>query len=168
MTRALTLRLIATGISLLIGACASNSRNATENHAQVLFVCEHGNVKSLMATSYFNALARERNLPFHAISRGTAPDSTTVPPAIVNGLRSDGFDVSGFHPAAVTAADVSSATRVILINTELGANILDPSKSSEKWIDVPPASVNYEAARGALKAHVGILLDQLSTEHRPR
>jgi hypothetical protein len=28
-------------------------------------------------------------------------DSTTVPPAIIQGLRGDGFEVSSFHPSAV-------------------------------------------------------------------
>jgi protein-tyrosine-phosphatase len=130
----------------------------------VLMVCEHGNVKSLMAASYFNELATARHLPFHAASRGTAPNSTTVPPAIVDGLRSDGFDVSKFQPAAVTAADVASADRVVLINTELAADIADKSKSVEKWTDVPPASVDYGAAREALKSHVRTLLDQLAAK----
>src|SRR6185295_11953988 len=66
--------------------------------AQVLFVCEHGNVKSLMAASYFNQLAHERRLPYRAVSRGSAPDSTTVPPAIIDGLRKDVIDVASFHP----------------------------------------------------------------------
>jgi hypothetical protein len=28
-------------------------------------------------------------------------DSTTAPPAIIQGLRGDGFEVSSFHPSAV-------------------------------------------------------------------
>ena len=130
--------------------------------AQVLMVCEHGNVKSLMAANYFNELAKARHLPFHAVSRGTAPDSTTVPPAIVDGQRNDGFDVSHFHPTALTAADVASADRVILINTELASGIAAASTPPEKWTDVPPASVDYGAAREALKAHVRVLIDQLA------
>ena len=68
---------------------------ADEPTPQVLFVCEHGNVKSLMAASYFNQLAAKRGLRLRAISRGSAPDSTTVPPPIIAGLRTDGVDVGG-------------------------------------------------------------------------
>jgi protein-tyrosine-phosphatase len=128
----------------------------------VVMVCEHGNVKSLMAASYFNELATARHLPFRAISRGTSPNSTTVPPPIIDGLRSDGFDVAGFHPTAISAADIASAHRVILINTELAAGLSDGARPTEKWTDVPPASVDYDAAREALKAHVRAVLDQLS------
>lgn len=139
-----------------------NSQEIAPSAAQILMVCEHGNVKSLMAASYFNELAKARHLPFRAIARGTAPNSTTVPPAIIAGLHADGFDVSNFHPAAMTAADVAESARVVLINTELASSISDSSKALEQWTDVPPASTDYGAAREVLKAHVRALLDQLS------
>jgi arsenate reductase len=151
-------------VSLAIAALAVAlfSSAATRAGDEILMVCEHGNVKSLMAASYFNELASARHLPFHAIARGTAPNSSTVPPPIIEGLRSDGFDVAGFHPAAVSAAEVAAAKRVILINTELAANLAVGSRPPEKWADVPAASVDYGAAREALKAHVRALLDQLA------
>jgi len=37
----------------------------------VVFVCEHGAAKSVVATAYFNKLAAERGLPFRATFRGT-------------------------------------------------------------------------------------------------
>ena len=36
---------------------------------RVVFVCEHGTVKSVMAALWFNRLATERKLPFRAVSR---------------------------------------------------------------------------------------------------
>ena len=162
MTKPSTLRTLAMGFALLIAAGTSNSQDAARPTTEILMVCEHGNVKSLMAASYFNEIAQARHLPFHAIARGTAPNSTTVPSPIIDGLRADGFDVSSFHPTAITAADVASADRVILINTELAANFSDASKPTEKWSDVPPASADFGAASAALKSHVRTLLDRLS------
>ena len=130
--------------------------------AQVLFVCEHGNVKSLMAASYFNQLAHERRLPYRAVSRGSAPDSTTVPPAIIDGLRKDGIDVASFHPAAVVAADITASQHVVLINTELPANTPAQGVSIERWSDVPAASINFEAARDSMKRHIAKLMDELA------
>jgi arsenate reductase (thioredoxin) len=132
-----------------------------EPEAQVLFVCEHGNVKSLMAASYFNLLAHERKLPYRAISRGTSPDSTTVPLAIVAGLQNDGVDVTAFQPTAVGAADIAASQHLVLINTEWPANSQVQVAKVERWSDVPPASVNFDAARDSLKAHVVRLIDQL-------
>jgi arsenate reductase (thioredoxin) len=130
--------------------------------SQVLFVCEHGNVKSLMAASYFNQLAQQRGLPFRAVSRGTAPNSDTVPSAIAVSLKSEGFDVSTFHPAAVSAADISSSLRVVTIGTALPAGTV--GTAVEQWTDVPAASVDYAAARASLKQHVSALLEQLSKQ----
>jgi YVTN family beta-propeller protein len=128
---------------------------------EILFVCEHGNVKSLMAASYFNQMAHERKLPYRAVSRGTAPDSTTVPPAIVSGLGKDGVDVAAFRPAAVEAADITASRMLVLIGTELPANLRAQEVITEHWTDVPPASVNFDAARESLKSHVARLIDQL-------
>ena len=41
----------------------------------VLFVCEHGAAKSVIAAAYFNQLASEKNLDVRAIERGTNPDT---------------------------------------------------------------------------------------------
>jgi DNA-binding beta-propeller fold protein YncE/protein-tyrosine-phosphatase len=143
----------------------ASAMDSPSDAGSIVMVCEHGNVKSLMAASYFNELAKKRHLPFHAIARGTAPNSTTVPPSIIEGLRSDGFDVANVHPAAITAAEVIDSRRVILINTELPAGMSDASRSIERWTDVPPASVNYEAARDSLTSHVERLIDQLENSH---
>jgi len=129
---------------------------------QILFVCEHGNVKSLMAASYFNQHIREFNLPYRAVARGSAPDSTTVPAAIVQGLEHDGINVSAFQPTKVSASDIASPVRIILIGTSLPANLPVTSKARiEQWNDVPPASVDFEAARESLRKHVRELIAQL-------
>ena len=137
-----------------------NAQAATRS--QVLFVCEHGNVKSLMAASYFNQLAQERQLSFHAVARGSKPSSKTVPPVIVQELRRDGFDVSKFHPSKVSLSDVSASERVVLIGTTLPPEAWEEGASKiEQWNDVPPADVDYAATRESLKSHVTKLVDQL-------
>jgi DNA-binding beta-propeller fold protein YncE len=126
----------------LIASVAVRAEEATAT--QVLFVCEHGNVKSLMAASYFNQLAAKRGLHFRAISRASAPDSTTV--------------------AAVSATDVAGSERVVAIGTALPSAIDAPAAKVEHWDDVPAASVNYAAARDSLKAHVEQLLDRMAQD----
>jgi len=144
--------------------CSVSKSHAQTRDSQVLFVCEHGNVKSLMAASYFNQMAQERRLFFRAVSRGTAPDSTTVPPSIIQGLRRDGFDVSSFHPSAVKVSDVSASQRVITIGTALpmDAQVASAQPKIEQWNDVPPASVDYGATRDSLKRHIEKLIEQLA------
>jgi hypothetical protein len=74
----------------------------------------------------------------------------------------DGFDVADFHPTAITAADLASTDRVILINTQLPSELSGASAMTESWTDVPPASVDFGSAREALKAHVERLIDELT------
>lgn len=153
--------------AVTITACASHAERATASVGAILFVCEHGNVKSLMAASYFNDLARERGVGPRAISRAAALDSVTVPAAIVAGLRDDGFDVSEFRPIALSAADVAAARRVIVISTVLPAGAYLAGKTVESWNDVPAASVDYAAARNSLKSHVSKLVAQLQAVDDP-
>lgn len=141
-------------------ALAATAETAEIPSAKILFVCEHGNVKSLMAVSYFNRIAQERHLPYIAVSRGSEPDSTTVPSAIIAGLRVDGFDVTDFHPTKLTAADVDTAKRVVTIGVPLPAST-GGKLSALAWDDVPPASTDFMASSAALKAHVNELIEQL-------
>jgi len=132
---------------------------------EVLFVCEHGNVKSLMAASYFNEIARARGLTMRALSRGSAPDSDTVPDAIRSQLQAEGFDVSDFHPAAVTSRDVAAAARVVTIGTSLPPSVTAKGTTIEQWNDVPAASADYGAARAVLRKRIEALLDRMTQPH---
>ena len=152
----------AVAILALVGSAAFAAEKPPAG--QILFVCEHGNVKSLMAASYFNQLAAQRGLPWRAASRGVAPDSTTVPKRIAAALLAEGVDVSEFRPAKVDAADAAEAVRIVTIGTDLPAHVSGDEQRIEQWNDVPPASTSYDAARSSLKAHVAELLEQLSRQ----
>ena len=137
--------------------------DSKRSESQVLFVCEHGNVKSLMAASYFNQLAEQRGLPYRAISRGKAPDSTTVPAPIAEGLRADGIDVSGFHPSAVKPTDVTASQRVVTIGTTLPPEAQTTGGARiEQWNDVPPTSQGFDGTRDSIKSHVRKLIEELA------
>ena len=74
-------------------ANAQQPRVTTPRDSQtIVFVCEHGTVKSVLALAYFVQLAREKGLPFRAVSRGTAPDSM-LPAFMIAGLQGDGLAI---------------------------------------------------------------------------
>jgi protein-tyrosine-phosphatase len=167
------LRLVAIASAVLffgvspMASCAQTHEpripEAKPHTSQVLFVCEHGNVKSLMAASYFNQQAQQAGLPYRAVSRGITPDSTTVPPTIVEGLRVDGIDVSGFHPSAVKATDVAASQRVVTIGATLPVEAQGTAGPPiEQWNDVPPTSQGFARTQDALKVHVRKLIEQLA------
>ena len=130
--------------------------------AIVVFVCEHGSAKSLVAASLFDRMARERGVEARAISRGTAPDAS-VPPIVVQALRADGFDVAAFRPRALTSADVAGAARVVAIGVDLGPPGAKAGPRAVRWDGVPPVSTSYAEARRDLVARIERLLDELRT-----
>lgn len=158
------MRILASAVATL--AIVSGTASAAERTPakQVVFVCEHGSVKSLMAASYFNQLAAQRGLPWRAVSRGSMPDSTTVPKPIAAALRAEGLDVSKFRPAKIDATDAAEAARIVTIGTDLPAGVRADEQRIERWNDVPAASTSYDAARSSLKAHIAELLERLSLE----
>jgi arsenate reductase (thioredoxin) len=128
--------------------------------AQVLFVCEHGAAKSIIAATYFNKLARERGLPQHAIARGTQPDPA-YSPSVVRGLKGDGLEVGKGRPTVVTDADIAAATHVVTLGCKL-PHPPSPSTNVRAWDDITMTE-GYSAARRAIVKRVEKLLDELST-----
>jgi protein-tyrosine-phosphatase len=125
---------------------------------QVVFVCEHGAAKSVIATAYFNKLAAERNLPVRATFRGTAPQDDLSVRAVA-GLQADGVAVPAGKPSAISDADVSGATHIFAIGCTLPEKAQRSGKAAD-WSDVPDDQ-GYGPMRDAIVGHVKQLLDQL-------
>jgi arsenate reductase (thioredoxin) len=133
--------------------------------ARVVFVCEHGSVKSLIATEYFNRSARERGLAYRAVARGTAPEAT-VPGPVREGLRRDGFAVSGFVPRLFKASDVDGASLVVSFDQDI-AKIVGGRARHLKWDDLPAVSTGYALGRYEIVRHVDALIDELARSTLP-
>jgi protein-tyrosine-phosphatase len=142
---------------LRLGSAGAEGEDAKRT---VVFVCEHGSVKSLIAREWFNRLAAERHLEVRAVSRGVAPDKS-VPPAIATALQGDGFDVSGFEPRPFVASDAAGAVRIVAIGVDLAASPARGTARIDSWTGVPPASEDYDASRDVLRQRVSDLLDSL-------
>jgi len=126
----------------------------------VLFVCEHGSAKSVVAVAHFNRLAAERGLKIRAVSRGTVPDQEMAPPAVA-GLRGDGLAPAEAKPALLDQSDLDAAVRVVTF-CELPPE-LKSAVPVERW-EVPPVSVDYAASRTALVERIEKLLRELPAE----
>jgi protein-tyrosine-phosphatase len=124
----------------------------------VIFVCEHGAAKSVVATAYFNKLARERGLPFRATFRGTDPQADLSVSAL-QGLREDGVEAPDGKPAALSSRDVAAATHVFAIGCTLPAVATRSGKAGD-WSDVPDGQ-GYGPMRDAIVRHVTALIDEL-------
>ena len=137
-----------------------------EPAAAVVFVCEHGNAKSLIAAELFNREAGRRGSPLRAVARGLKPERG-VPAPVEAGMTGDGFSVTGFRATGVTGSESAAARRVVTINLET-TKVEELGRHVDSWTDIPAVSVNYAAARDALKLRVIALLDELApTANQP-
>jgi len=148
---------------LLTGLVRMTAALAQQPPAEVLFVCEHGNVKSLIAANLFNQAAQKRGLSIRSTARGIRPESE-VPVNVVSELRREGVDVGQFKPRALVQSDISGARRVIAIGVDLGQFKIEAPESIDSWSDIPAASVDYSASRNALLRHINTLLTELQTD----
>lgn len=157
---------VVSALVVLCGCKSTLQRQPDIAVAPVVFVCEHGNVKSLIGASLFDQVAKKRGLPFRSVSRAVTPEAS-VPLKIVEALRSDGVEVAGFKPQQLSSLDVARAARVIAIEVDLTAFSAETHAPIEVWADVPPASVDYAASRAALLRHIDALLKDLQTATPP-
>jgi arsenate reductase (thioredoxin) len=124
---------------------------------QILFVCQHGGAKSLIAAEQFTRLARECGLQAHGVSAGLEPYDE-VPPGVVHGLAAKGIDVSGYIPRALNANMLTDATTVIHFGCDMpsvdGVDI-------REWKDVPMVSDGFDAAHADIVGRVKQLVDEI-------
>jgi arsenate reductase (thioredoxin) len=134
-----------------------HSKENMNQNPIIVFVCEHGAAKSVIATAYFNKLAKETNSDVRAIARGAHPDPELSPKAI-RGLRDDGLTPTELVPQKLSLADVETAQRIITF-CELPAEYQQKA-SVERWDGVPPVSDDYQKARDEIVEQINRLLKQ--------
>src|SRR5262249_17133608 len=138
----------------------AQSRADMREPAEVVFVCEHGSVKSLVAMEHFNRRARDLGLPYRAVARGTAPERS-VPEAVQTGLRADGFETSDFVPQPLTASDVEHAALVVPFDQDI-RGILAGHARHLRWDDLPGVLADYPRGRAAIVTRIDSLVDALA------
>jgi protein-tyrosine-phosphatase len=157
------MKLLVLGLALL----ACSERSAPPPAAgEVVFVCEHGAAKSVVASQYFNKLAGDRGLAIRSIARGADPQAELSVSA-VKGLQADGLPPAPGAPRPVTPAEVRSAARVIAFDCEQPAmKVLRGVDAC--WDDVPATGEDYARARDRIRAHVETMVDQIAARGERR
>jgi hypothetical protein len=153
MTRPFAWLALAAAFQFAAPAHADNV--ATAENKTIVFVCLHGSVKSQMAAAHFNRIARERGLPYTAISRGIEVDGS-IPPRIREELRQEGLAPLDDVPQPLTAAEAAGAVKVVAFDTVPEKNRGDAEVNY--WSDVPATSKNYPALRDSIVHHIDDLV----------
>lgn len=127
----------------------------------IVFVCQHGAAKSVIAAAYFNRMAAEKDLPYRAVARGTNPDET-VEPVVKAGLAAEGLDISAWRPRAISDDDIKHAKSVVSLATDLAKIKPDVKTKLVEWNDIPAMKGKYEVARNPIVKHVTELVEKLA------
>ena len=127
---------------------------------EILFLCQHGGAKSVIAAAHFNRLAAERGLPFVATAAAAEDPYDAVPAPVAGYLQREGFDVCELKPHHVAAEEIESAARIVAIGCNL-AGAEGGEAVSDCWDDVPPASEDLEGSVAAIRRHVEALAEDL-------
>lgn len=162
-----SIRLALFGLAIALGARATAQSPAVTSigkPTRVVFVCEHGSVKSLVAALYFNRRAEERGLPYRAMARGTAPESA-APATVRDGLQADGFAVSGFAPRLLEASDVEDATLVVSFDQDITKTVGGKAPYL-RWDDLPGVLADYGRGRDAIVIRIDTLISALERGSR--
>lgn len=128
---------------------------------KIIFVCEHGAAKSVIAAAYFNKLAKERNLNYVAECRGTSPDEE-VSATAKEGLKKDKLFDPATKPQKLLVADTTNVERFILF-TQLPSE-MKTSIKTENWTQLKNLDADYESRRDAIVRRINELLDSLEKQ----
>jgi protein-tyrosine-phosphatase len=143
---------------LTLLSIVTTSSLQTAGSPAVVFVCEHGAAKSLIASAYFNKLAAERGLSVRSAFRAVSPQDDLSVRAVA-GLKADGLAIPDQKPTAIAAGDIEHATHIFAIGCPLPTAAAQSGKASS-WDDVPDDQ-GYPAMRDAILKHVKALLDHI-------
>jgi arsenate reductase (thioredoxin) len=128
---------------------------------KVVFVCEHGAAKSVIAAAYFNKMAKERNLNYEAVCRGNVPDAE-VSPSAKEGLTQEKLLDDSVQPTKLSFTDTVGTERIILF-TKLPPDF-KTTIETEDWSGIKNVDSDYKQRRDAIIKNINTLLDTLSKQ----
>jgi arsenate reductase len=155
---------VAAVAAALVGRAAlAGEANTTGQPSTVVFFCEHGSAKSLVAANLFNRMAEQRGLSVRGLSRAVSARTvdSKVPLKLARIMAEDGFEVAAFRPQAVTAAEAANASRVVVIDYDGDVEALG-NVPVERWSEVAPVGLDYAGAKRDIAAHVESLLHSIA------
>jgi hypothetical protein len=147
-------------------AVLAQDRKTPDARPTVVFVCEHGSAKSIIAASEFERMATEKGLDLNILARGANPDAE-IPKLVRDGLKADGYDVGTLKPTRITEKELKGAVRIVSFGPDLkpwladGAVVLD-------WSATPSVSEDYRTARKYIRKQLVILLEDFNHSNRQK
>jgi hypothetical protein len=147
-------------LSLLVVAPVwAQDSKSSNTKPTVVFVCEHGSAKSIIAAAEFKRMVAERGLELNILARGTNPDGE-IPKVVRDGLKADGHDVGASKPTKVSEKDLNGAIRIVSFGPDLTPWLADGAIVAD-WGATPSVSEDYRLARDYIRKQLELLLKDL-------
>ncbi len=159
MTMRSTIFTVNTWLAILLGLLFSVVSYAQSK--KIVFVCEHGSAKSIIAVSYFNKIAKERKLSWEAVPRGTTPDAE-ISAKTKKLLTDDKVPVPQVKPQAITQKDIDEANQVVLF-FPLPDNI-EGRDNLDYWLGIDAVNGDFQILRDDILAKLLPLIDSLENK----
>jgi arsenate reductase len=125
---------------------------------KIVFVCEHGAAKSVIAAAYFNKMAKEKNIPWEATCRGRNPDKE-ISQKTQELLKKNNLFNPELTPVKLTQQDVDQAQQVILFCPLPDALVFNDTRS---WPGIDAVDGDFNKLRDAIVLKLNPLVDSLS------
>ena len=132
--------------------------------AKVVFVCEHGAAKSIIAAAEFERLAKQQGLAVQVVSRGTTPDAE-IGAAVKQGLKKDGIDLGAAKPVKISAKDLEGATRVVTFGPDLTPWLPKGAKALD-WSATPSPGQDFGVAKDYIMRQLEALAADMKKSER--
>ena len=162
MARSLTSKYFHIAALLLLSIMTTPGFTQDKGGKTILFICEHGSAKSVVAAAHFNRIAEKEGLRVKAISRGTNPDAA-VPDKINGFLNDDGFPNYTSKPIQLTPEDIKSADYVVAFST-IPTSYGNPGKI-ESW-KVPSFEAGYTVSRDSIVHNIERIIKRIRNENQ--
>jgi arsenate reductase len=141
---------------LFVSCMPAQQSKSPATKPTVVFVCEHGSAKSIIAAVEFERMSRENGLDLNILARGTNPDAE-IPKLVRDGLTADGYDARTLKPTKVSKKELNGAAKIVSFGPDLKPWLADGAKVLE-WSAAPSVSEDYRAARNYIRQQLEILL----------
>ena len=124
----------------------------------VIFICDHGAFKSVVAAAAFNKMAKEQGLPVNAVARGVDPGKEIAANAL-NGLKLDNIPNYTLVPQKLSNEELAKASYVVALCT-LPKDYNRPLHF-EDWNKIPLINGNYANFRDSVLPSIRLLINNL-------
>ncbi len=150
-------------VFILLGQVSFYGQSKDSSLKKIIFVCEHGSAKSVVAAAYFNKLSQKNGLNYVALTRGTKPDKE-MNASVLDSLKAEGITMDSFNkPVKLELEEAKGAVKIVAF-CELGKEYYELF-SVESWMDLPPISTKYTESKAILLEHMRKLFKSIEKKN---